>query len=173
MENNKSDLELYREKRDKVYTFAEIKEAFDNSFVACFDVDKEKINIDRWSFRLFSGIWEINPDAIIKEADLCMLTGNPTVKRKQILVINKNGTRDSVNEIGRFIESTGFVSEAFFFSGEKKDGVKKCYRNVFGSSKPAFINKGNLLSDGDNLLVTVRTDIRPRETKLSESGDLN
>ena len=48
----------------------------------------------------FYGKWEINSDAIIKKADLCVLTGKPTVKRKQNLVINKNGTRDSANEIG-------------------------------------------------------------------------
>ena len=160
MENKKSKLELYREKRDRVYTFAEIKEAFDNSFVACFDGDKEKITVSRWKFELFCGIWEINPDAIIKEVDLCVLTGNPTVKSKQILVINKNGTRDSANEIGSFIENTGFVTEAFYFFSERKDGVKKCYRNIFGNSKPAFVNKGNLLNDAEKLLVTVRTDVR-------------
>ncbi len=160
MENNKSNLELFREKRDRVYTFVEIKEAFDNSFSACFDVDKEKITDSRWRYKLLSGIWEINPDAIIKEVDICVLTGNPTVKSKQILVINKNGTRDSANEIGSFIESIGFVTEAFCFFSESKDGVKKCYRNIFGNSKPVFINRGNLLDDGDNLLVTVRTDIR-------------
>lgn len=160
MENKKSNLELYREKRDRVYTSSEIKEEFDNNFSVCFDVDKEKITVSRWRYKLFSGIWKINPDAIIKEADLCVLTGKPTVKRKQILVINKNGTRNSANEIGRFIESTGLVSEAFCFSDEKKDGVKKCYRNVFGSNKPVLMNKGNLLDDGDNLLVTVRSGIR-------------
>lgn len=157
MENNKSKLELYREKRDRVYTFFDVKEAFDNSFVACFDVDKGKITDSRWRYKLFSGLWEINPDAIIKEADLCVLTGKPTVKSKQILVINKNGARDSANEIGRLIESTGFVTEAFCFFGERKDGAKKCYRNVFGSNKPSLINKGNLLDDVDRLLVTVRT----------------
>ncbi len=160
MEIKKSNLELYREKRDRVYTFSDIKEAFDNNFSACFDVDKEKITDSRWRFELFSGIWKINPGAIIKEADLCVLTGKPTVKRKQILVINKNGTRDSANEIGHFIESTGFVTEAFCFFGERKGSAKKCYRNIFGNSKPAFINKGNLLVDGDNLLVTVRKGIR-------------
>ena len=63
----------------------------------------------------FYGKWEINSGAIIKEADLCVLTSEPAVKRKQILVINKNGTRDSANEIDRFIENTGFVTEAFCF----------------------------------------------------------
>lgn len=160
MESKKSNLELFREKRDRVYTFVEIKEAFYNNFSVCFDVDKEKITDSRWKYKLFSEIWGINSDAIIKEADLCVLTGKPMVKRKQILVINKNGTRDSANEIGEFIESIGFVTEAFCFFSERKDGVKKCCRNIFGNSKPVFINRGNLLDDGDNLLVTVRTDIR-------------
>ena len=75
MKNNKSKLELYRQKRDRVYTFTEIKEAFDNNFSACFDVNKEKITDSRWRYKLFSEILEINPDAIIKEADLCVLTG--------------------------------------------------------------------------------------------------
>lgn len=160
MEIKKSNLELYREKRDRFYTFVEIKETFDNNFSLCFDVDKDKITYSRWRYKLFSGIWKINPDAIIKEADLCVLTSEPAVKRKQILVINKNGTRDSANEIDRFIENTGFVTEAFYFFGERKDGVKKCYRNVFGSNKPVLMNKGNLLDDGDNLLVSVRSGIR-------------
>ena len=142
MENKKSDLELFREKRDRAYTFAEIKEAFDNNFSVYFDVDKEKITVSRWRYKLFSEIWKINPDAIIKEAYLCVLTGNPAVNCKQILVV------------------TGFVTEAFCFFSERKNGVKKCYRNVFGSKKPVFVNKGNLLTDGEELIITVRTDVR-------------
>lgn len=160
MENKTTNLELFREKKDIDYTFDEIKEAFDNNFSACFDADKEKITVSRWRYKLFSEIWKINPDAIVEEADLCVLTGNPTVKRKQILVINKNGTSDSANEIGRLIENTGFVTEALYFSSEKKDGIKKCYRNIFGSNKPGLVNQGNLLCDEDKLLVTVRTNIR-------------
>lgn len=160
MENKKSDLELFREKRDRSYTFAEIKEAFDNNFSVYFDVDKEKITVSRWRYKLFSEIWKINPDAIIKEADLCVLTGNPAVNCKQILVVNKNGTKDSAKEIVHIIEGTGFVTEAFCFFSERKNGVKKCYRNVFGSKKPVFVNKGNLLTDGEELIITVRTDVR-------------
>jgi hypothetical protein len=156
----KSSIEIYREKKNKVYTVDEIQEAFENSFAVIFETNDNPPKESRWRYRLFVDIWRINSDAIIKEADLCVMKNNPIAKRDQILVINKNGTSDSANEIGRLIENTGFVTEALYFSSEKKDGIKKCYHNIFGSNKPGLVNQGNLLCDEDKLLVTVRTNIR-------------
>lgn len=147
----KSSLEIYREKKNKVYTTDEIQEAFESSLAVVFGKNDNQPKESRWRYRLFSDIWKINPDAIIKEADLCVMMSHPLVRTDQILVINKNGTKESFAEISALIGETGIVSEVYYFIGEKK-----CYLRVFGEERRSFIHKANLLSDDGKLLLTIR-----------------
>lgn len=171
MENKKSPLLVYREKMAEVHTPAEIKEAFDTSFAMCFDIDRgnrENIHKKR---RLFAKIWSVNPDAIITEADLCVMSTESTVMRDQFLLINRNGTKEVINEIAKLIEESGIIPSAHFFFSEKKAGIKGCYRRVFGEDKPSIVKKGNLLIDGEKLLVTVRVQTKADREAIKVEKD--
>jgi len=102
----------------------------------------------------------LNPDAIITEADLCVISTESTVMRDQFLLINKNGTKDTTNEIARLIEESGIIPSVYCFFSEKKAGSKGCYRRVLGDDKPSIVKKGNLLIDGEKLLLTVRAQTK-------------
>ena len=152
----KSSIEIYREKKNKVYTVDEIQEAFENSFAVIFETNDNPQKESRWRYRLFVDIWRINSDAIIKEADLCVMKNNPIAKRDQILVINKNGTKDSFSEILMLIKNTGIVSETYCFIDKKKDEIKKCFLKVFDKDRRSIIHKANLLTDDGKLFLTIR-----------------
>jgi hypothetical protein len=154
------DLKIYREKKNEVHTPKEIKAAFDASFAMCFEIDRGIAENMHTKRKLFGDIWTVNPDAIITEADLCVMSTEPTVMRDQFLFINKNGTKDATNEIAKLIEESGIITSVYCFFSEKKAGIKGCYRRVFGEDKPSVVKKGNLLIDGDKLIVTVRVQTK-------------
>jgi len=92
MENKKSPLLVYREKMAEVHTPEEIKSAFDEShYAVCFNYDRGHGGAKH---ALFAAIWEVNPDVIITEADLCIMAVEPVVWRDQLLLIDKNGNRE-------------------------------------------------------------------------------
>ena len=154
------DLKTYREKKNEVHNPEEVKEAFDASFAMCFEIDRGSAENIHTKRKLFGDIWTVNPDAIITEADLCVMSTEPTVMRDQFLFINKNGTKDATNEIAKLIEESGIITSVYCFFSEKKAGIKGCYRRVFGEDKPSVVKKSNLLIDGDKLLVTVRVQTK-------------
>ena len=154
------DLKTYREKKNEVHIPEEVKEAFDASFAMCFEIDRGSAENIHTKRKLFGDIWTVNPDAIITEADLCVMSTEPTVMRDQFLFINKNGTKDATNEIAKLIEESGIITSVYCFFSEKKAGIKGCYRRVFGEDKPSVVKKGNLLIDGDKLIVTVRVQTK-------------
>lgn len=167
------NLKTYREKKNEVHTPEEIKEAFDTSFAICFEIDRGSAENIHTKRKLFGDIWTVNPDAIITEADLCVMSTEPTVLRDQFLFINKNGTKDSTNEIAKLIEESGIITSVYCFFSEKRAGIKGCYRRVFGEDKPSIIKKGNLLIDGDKFLVTVRVQTKADREKLKEEKKEN
>ena len=88
--------ELYMTKKSEVHTPEEFLEAFDNNAVIVFELAKEREPSDK--YKLLSGIWDINPDALISEdCDLCVMSVEPTAHTKQTLVIDKGGDKDSGN----------------------------------------------------------------------------
>ncbi|MGN1095043.1 MAG: hypothetical protein ACI4QR_01500 [Eubacteriales bacterium] len=157
MENKKSPLLIYREKTYEIHTLEDIKAAFENSYAVCFNFDSGH---DRAKYALFAAIWGVNPDVIITEVDLCELGPEPDIMRNQFLLINKNGTKEMSNTIMQFIAESGTVSSAYCFFGEKKAGIKGCHRRVFNNDKPSIVKKGNLLIDGDKIIITVRTQTK-------------
>lgn len=160
------NLKLYREKKNEIHTPKEIKEAFDTSFAMCFEVDRGSAESIHTKRKLFGDIWTLNPDAIITEADLCVMSTESTVLRDQFLLINKNGTNNITNEIAKLIEESGIIPSLYCFFSEKKAGIKGCYRRVFGDDKPSIVKKGNLLIDGDKLLLTARHMTKADREKL-------
>ncbi len=154
MEDNINYLRLFREKKNEIHTHEEIKEAFEDSFVMCFDFNEKRTITSR--SKLFTGIWEINPDAIITECDLCVMSAEPKAYRKQFLVINKNGAKEMSNSIYKLIEESGVVSSAYCFFSEKKAGLKRCYRTIFDEVKHSLVYKANLIIDGSDLLLSIR-----------------
>ncbi len=151
MENKKYPLLVYREKMAEVHTPEEIKAAFDDSFYAvCFNYDRGH---GRAKYALFAAIWEINPDVIITEADLCIMTVEPVVWRDQLLLIDKNGDKETANKIAKFMAESGIISYEYRFVN------KSCAKSCLPPSenrKPTALFKGNLLIDGDKLLLTAR-----------------
>jgi hypothetical protein len=151
MENKKSPLLVYREKITEVHTPEEIKAAFDDSFYAvCFNYDRGHVGAKH---ELFAAIWEVNPDVIITEADLCIMALEPVVWRDQLLLIDKNGNKETANTIAKFMVESGIISYEYRFVN--KSGTKTCLPPS-ENGKISALFKGNLLIDGDKLLLTAR-----------------
>ena len=131
---------LYKQKKAEVHTPAEIKSAFEESFAICFDFNENRTPTTRSS--MFTSIWMLNPDAFIVECDLCVMSTEPKAHRDQFLLINRNGTKESANEILRLMEESDSITSAYCFFSEKKAGIKGCYCRVFGNDKPSVVKKG-------------------------------
>ncbi len=153
MENKKSPLLIYREKMAEIHTPEEIKAAFDDSFYAvCFNYDRGHVGAKH---ALFAAIWEVNPDVIITEADLCIMASEPIVWRDQLLLIDKNGTKETANTIAKYMAESGIIS--YEYRCVNKSGVKVCFGSVDVKKESPIVRfKGNLLIDGDKLLLTAR-----------------
>ena len=153
METKKSPLLVYREKMAEVHTPEEIKAAFDDSFYAvCFNYDR---GYGRAKYALFAAIWEVNPDVIITEADLCIMAVEPIVWRDQLLLIDKNGNKETANTIAKFMAESGIISYEYRVVNEAD--IKVCFGTVDVKKESPIVRfKGNLLVDGDKLMLTAR-----------------
>lgn len=154
MENQKSPLLIYREKRAEVHTTEEIKVAFENSFAMCFSFNENRHPTSKLS--LFINVCKVNPDVMIQEVDFCVFRRESEAMRNQYLIINKNGTDEMSNHIIQLIADSGAVSSTYCFFSNKKAGIKRGYKIVFGGSPVSPVFKGNLLIDGNKILLTAR-----------------
>jgi len=146
--------QLYMEKRKEVHAPEEFLAAFEDNTVIVLELAKEREPSDK-KYKLLSGIWEINQNALITEAcDLCVMNTEPTAHRKQILVIDKGGNKDTSNRILDLMYKSGVVPCHVTFK-EKKNGIKRCILQKF-DYKSTVVKKMNLIIDGGNLLITVR-----------------
>ena len=144
---------IYMEKKNIVHTPEEIFAAFEDNTAIVFELSRERAPSAKSN--LFGGIWQINPEAIITEADLCVMSIEPTAHRKQILVIDKGGDKDTGNRILDMMYKSGVVPFCYVTFKEKKYGIKRCILQRF-DYKTTVVKKMNLLVDYGNLLVTVR-----------------
>ena len=165
METKKSPLIIYREKMAEVHTPEEIKSAFDEShYAVCFNYNRGH---GRAKYALFAAIWEANLDVIITEADLCIMAVEPIVWRDQLLLIDKNGNKETANTIARFMAESGMISYEYRFVN--KSGVKVCFGSVdVKKESPVVRFKGNLLIDGDKLMLTARHMSKEDRERLKE-----
>jgi hypothetical protein len=154
MEEKKSYRAIFRQKKDEVHTPKEILQAFGSSFAACFALAEDCTPGAR--MQLFGKIWDINPDAIIVEADLFGVQSDPVAVKNQYLVICKNGTKESNALLAQCLGESGVITSPWYIQSKKQGGIKTCYRYVSGNNKPAVLHKANLLIDGDDLLLSVR-----------------
>lgn len=154
MEEKKSYRAIFKQKKDEVHTSKEILQAFDSSFCACFTLREDRTPGAR--MQLFGKIWEINPNAIITEADLFVVQSDPVAAMDQYLVIGKNGTKETNALLAQCLEESGVITSPWYIRSKKHGTIKTCYRYDLGSDNPAVVHKANLLIDGDNLLLTVR-----------------
>lgn len=145
---------IFRHKKDEVHTHEEILQAFDSSFCACFALSEDCAPGAR--MQLFGKIWEINPNAIITEADLFAVQSDPVAAANQYLVISKNGTKETNALLARCLEESGIITSPWYIQSKKHGGIKTCYRYVSESDKSTVLHKANLLLDGDDLLLSVR-----------------
>ena len=143
---------IYMEKKNIVHAPEEILAAFEDNTAIVFELSRERAPSAK--LNLFGGIWQINPEAIITEADLCVMSVEATAHRKQILVIDKGGDKETSNRILDLMYKSGIVPCYVTFK-EKKYGIKRCILQRF-DYKTTVIKKMNLLVDGNDLLVTVR-----------------
>ena len=144
---------LYMEKRKEVHTPEEFLAAFEDNTAIVFELKKERNPSDKRN--LFAGIWEINPEALIAEnCDLCVMSIEPTAHRKQILVIDKGGDKETGNRILDLMYKSGVPCCHVTFK-EKKNGIKRCILQKF-DYKTTVVKKMNLLVDYGRLLVTIR-----------------
>ena len=153
MENKKSPLLIYKEKMAEVHTPEDVKAAFDDSFYAvCFNYDRGHVVAKH---ELFTAIWEVNPDVIIAEADLCIMADAPVVWRDQLLLIDKNGNKETANTIAKFMAESGIISYEYRIVNESD--IKVCFGTIDVKKESPIVRfKGNLLVDGDKLLLTAR-----------------
>ena len=146
--------QLYMEKRKEVHAPEEFLAAFKDNTAIVFDLKKERNPSDKRN--LFAGIWEINPEALISEdCDLCVMSVESTAQRKQVLVIDKGGDKDTGNRILDLMYKSGVVPCCYVTFKEKKNGIKRCILQKF-DNKTTVVKKMNLLVDYGHLLVTVR-----------------
>ena len=146
--------QLYMEKKNIIHTPQEILAAFEDNTAIVFELKKERNPSDKRN--LFAGIWEINPEALIAEdCDLCVMGGESTTHRKQILIIDKGGDKDTGNRILNLMYKSGVVPFCYVTFKEKKNGNKRCILQAF-NGETTVVKKMNLLVDYGNLLVTVR-----------------
>ena len=166
MEPKKSPLLIYREKMAEVHTPEEIKSAFDEShYAVCFNYDRGHGGAKH---ALFAAIWEVNPDVIITEADLCIMAVEPVVWRDQLLLIDKNGNKETANTIAKFMAESGIIS--YEYRVVNKDGFKCCFGSVdVKNDSPVARFKANLLIDGDKLLLSARHMSKEDRTILKKS----
>ena len=148
---------IYMEKKKIVHIHEEILTAFENSYSICFELSSERTPSSKSN--LFGGIWQINPEAIITEADLCVMSTDPTVYRKQFLVIDNKGDDDSIGKILGLMSESGVVASCYVAFKDKKEGIKRCVLEKF-DGKAKIIKKINLLNDDGKLLLTVRAMIK-------------
>ena len=144
---------IYMEKKNIVHTHKEILAAFEDNTAIVFELSRERMPSAK--LNLFGGIWQINPEAIITEADLCVMSVEATAHRKQILVIDKGGDKDTGNRILDLMYKSGVAPSCYVTFKEKKSGIKRCILQKF-DYKTTVVKKMNLLIDGNDLLVTVR-----------------
>ena len=165
METKKSPLLVYREKMAEVHTPEEIKAAFDDSFYAvCFNYDRGHVGAKH---ELFAAIWEVNPDVIITEADLCIMAVEPVVWRDQLLLIDKNGNKETANTIAKFMAESGIISYEYRIVSEAD--IKVCFGAVDVKKESPIVRfKGNLLVDGDKLMLTARHMNKADRERLKE-----
>ena len=102
---------------------------------------------------------------IIAEVDLCIMAVEPVVWRDQLLLIDKNGNKETANTIAKFMAESGIISYEYRFVN--KSGAKSCLPPS-KNGKPTALLKGNLLIDGDNLLLTARHMTKADREKLKE-----
>ena len=146
--------ELYMTKKSEVHTPEEFLREFDDHTVIVFELAKERKPSDK--YQLLSGIWKINPNALITEdCDLCVLNIQPTAHSKQILIINKGADKDMNEAVLSHIYSSGVVPSCYVSYREKQNGIKRCILEKMEPSRP-IVMKMNLLIDGGNLLITIR-----------------
>ena len=144
---------IFRHKKDEVHTHEEILQAFDSSFCACFALSEDCAPGAR--MQLFGKIWEINPNAIITEADLFAVQSDPVAAANQYLVISKNGTKETNALLARCLEESGIITSPWYIQSKKHGGIKTCYRFASEMQQKAVVHKANLLIDGNDLLLSV------------------
>ena len=144
---------FYMEKKDIVHTHEEILVAFEGNTAIVFELSRERTPSTKAN--LLGGIWQVNPEAIITEADLCVMSVEATAHRKQVLVIDKGGDKDTGNRILDLMYKSGVVPSCYVTFKEKKNGIKRCILQKF-DYKTTVVKKMELLVDGNDLLVTVR-----------------
>lgn len=169
MEEKKSYRAIFKEKMAEVHTREEIKLAFEDSFAACFALAEDRAPGAK--ARLFGRIWEIDPDAIIVEADLFVVQSEPVAARDQYLVISKNSTKESNALLAQCIEESGTITSVWYIRSQKQGDIKPCYQHVLGSDKSAVIHKANLLIDGNNLVLSIRTLSHADHTQMKSVGN--
>lgn len=145
---------IFRQRKNEVHTTKEIASAFEHSFSACFALTENRAPGAK--MQLFGEIWNINPDAIITEADLCVVQTAPETATNQYLVIGKNSTKETNGLLTQCLEESGFITSPWYIKSEKHGGIKTCYRFVSETQQKAVVHKANLLINGSNLLLTVR-----------------
>ena len=122
MENKKSPRLIYNEKMAEVHTPEELKTAFDSSaYAVCFNYDRGFVGAKH---ELFAAIWKVNPNVIITKADLYITSPEPKVWRDQLLLIDKNGNKDTENTIAKYMAESGIISFEYRITNET--GVKVC-----------------------------------------------
>ena len=145
---------LYISKRKEVHAPEEFLAAFEDNTAIVFELKKERNSSDKRN--LFAGIWEINPEALISDdCELCVMSVEATAHRKQILVIDKGGDKDTGNRILDLMYKSGVVPCCHVTFKGKKNGIKRCILQKF-DNKTTVVKKMNLLVDYGNLLLTVR-----------------
>ena len=99
------------------------------------------------------------------------MSPEPIAHRRQILVIDKGGDKDTGNRILDLMYKSGVVPCCYVGYKEKKNGIKRCILQKF-DYKSTVLKKMNLIIDGGHLLVTVRNLSQADHDAMKEEESL-
>lgn len=134
---------------------SEIKAAFDAGVAMCFAFDKGCRAPQRTG--VISKILENHPDALIAVCDVFWDRKDPEALGDMILIIKKDCDSPSYNKmIDEIILPSKTVSQAIFIGKMNDKGVKRAVKRSLFEDDFSFVQKANLLVDGNKLLLTVR-----------------
>ena len=163
--------QLYNEKKKIVHTPDEVAAAFENNPALVFALSKScgiGTKID-----LFGEIWETLPNAILTKCDLIIGGKESQFYGDQFLLVMTDATKEETEFVYEKIEASGIIPSGFIIYPKKRAEIKLCAYTTFSKDTPKPFyrpKKANLIIDGEDLLLTIRSFSKNDRDALKADG---
>ncbi len=161
---------FFKEKMAEVHNPIDVVAAFESSPALVFSPDIKAFG----KIELFVKIWEAFPSAIITKCDLGIMAKEPLLCRNQFLMVLPNATKDETDSVYKIIKDSGVIPKGYVIYARKRAGLKLCalleLAKKDDSESRYVLKKANLIVDGDDLLMMIRTLNDKNIATLKEDG---